>query len=110
MKEVNWTKDELVAYILLYAANSNLVESNKERDVILSRINMNTFQKIHSEFEQDNDYQSIQKILNGLEYHNYSKDDIMMLLADIKLLFYADSEFDFMEQNMLLFLKRIISN
>ncbi|MBT8325973.1 MAG: hypothetical protein KJO96_11800 [Winogradskyella sp.] len=107
METPNWTKDELVAYISLYAANSNLIESNKERDVILSKVDMTTFQKVYSEFQDDNDYQSIQKIIKSLEQHNYTKDDIQALLAEIKLLFYADSEFDTMEQNMMLFLKKI---
>ena len=109
MEHKHWTKEELVAYILLFAANSNFIESNKERDVIISKVNMTTFQKIHKEFDQDNDYQSIQKIIKGLEEHQYSSDDLSQLFADVKTLFYADKEFDVLEQNMLLYLKKILS-
>ena len=48
--ESNWTKNELVAYILLYAAQSDLLESNKERNVILSKVDMKTFDKIQFHF------------------------------------------------------------
>ena len=107
MFSVNWTRDELVAYILLYAAHSDFKESNHERNMIISRVDMNTFQEIHDEFDLDNDYQSIQKILAGLKQHNYSKEDIDLLLADIKVLFFSDGDFDTTEQNMMLCLERI---
>ncbi len=105
---MNWTKNELIAYILLYAANSDYDESNHERNIIISKVDMNTFQKIHDEFENDNDYQSIQKIIEGIKGHQYSDNDISELLADLKSLFFADGDYDILEQNMFLFLKKII--
>ncbi len=107
MFNINWTRDELVAYILLYAAHSDFKESNKERNIIISKVDMNTFQEIHDEFDLDNDYQSIQKILVGLKQHNYTNEDIDLLLEDIRALFFSDGDFDVTEQNMMLFLKRI---
>jgi hypothetical protein len=106
---MNWTKNELIAYILLYAANSDYKESNFEKNTIISTVDMQTFQKIHDEFEKDNDYQSIQKIISGIKMHNYSQNDITELLADVKALFFADGEFDVLEQNMFLFLKKIVN-
>ena len=108
MEVINWTKDELVAYILLFAAHSDFKESNHERNVIISKVDMATFQKIHDEFDTDNDYQSIQKIMASLKLHNYSKEDTQQLFADIKALFFADGDFDITEQNMMLFLKKIL--
>ena len=102
----NWTKDELLAYVLLYVANADFEESNIERDVIASKIDRITFNNIHQEFDEDNDYQSIQKILAGIEAHQYSKEDISTLLNDVKTLFYADEDFDIKEQSMLMFLKQ----
>ena len=70
---------------------------------------MKTFDKIRSEFKQDNDYQSIQKIMSGLKAHNYSKMDTDLLLADIKMLFFADGKFDVSERTMYKFLKKLLS-
>jgi hypothetical protein len=109
MKKSIWSKEELIAYILLFAAHSNFEESNKERNVILSKVDMNTFQSIHDEFDNDNDYQSVQKIQEGLQRHDYSTSDLNELFADIKVMFYADGSYDILEQNMFLFLKKIIS-
>ncbi|WP_179344938.1 hypothetical protein [Winogradskyella ursingii] len=107
MKTIDWTRDELVAYILLFAANSDFKENNKERNVILSKVDMETFQEIHNEFDNDNDYQGIKKIMTSLEQHNYTDEDIEILLADIKVLFFSDKEFNIMERNMLKCLKRL---
>jgi hypothetical protein len=107
---MNWTKNELVAYILLYAANSDFSESNNERNIIISKVDMDEFQKIHEEFDNDNDYQSIQKIISGIEAHHYSKDEISELLSDLKKMFFADGEFDIYEQNMFLFFKKILKH
>lgn len=104
-----WSKEELIAYILLFAAHSNFEEANKERNVILSKVDMNTFQRIHDEFDKDNDYQSLQKIQEGLQRHDYSTKDLDDLFNDIKIMFYADGDYDVLEQNMFLYLKKIIS-
>ncbi|MEO1032113.1 MAG: hypothetical protein AAFX55_11945 [Bacteroidota bacterium] len=110
MKTIDWTRDELVAYILLFAAHSDFKEDNRERDVIISKVDMNTFQEIHDEFDRDNDYQSIQKIMTSLRQHNYDKDDVETLLADIKTLFFSDGEFNVNERNMLKALERLFKS
>jgi len=110
MEAPNWTKDELMAYILLYAAHSDFKEDNHERNVIISKVDMQTFQKVHDEFSEDNDYQSIQKILASLQAHNYNQEMLEELLADIKALFFADGDFDTKEHSMLLFLNRILKD
>jgi hypothetical protein len=104
----NWTKEELVAYVLLYTANSDLNIENHEKNVIISKVDMKTFSKVHEEFDKDNDYQSLQKIIKGLEAHNYSKNDLEGLFVDIKKLFLSDGSFDVMEQSMLAYLKKIL--
>jgi len=107
MKTIDWTRDELVAYILLFAANSDFKEDNNERDIIISKVDRETFQDIHDEFVNDNDYQGIKKIMTSLEQHNYSKKDIKILMADIKTLFFSDGEYNILERNMLKALKRL---
>ncbi|MEZ4797878.1 MAG: hypothetical protein R2785_12010 [Flavobacteriaceae bacterium] len=109
MQKPHWTKEELVAYILLYTAHSNFDEANTEKNVIISKVDMQTFQKIHDEFDKDNDYQSLQKIIKGVEEHNYNNDDLQSLFIDIKALFLSDGEYDVLERNVFMYLKKILS-
>jgi len=107
MKTIDWTRDELVAYVLLFAAHSDFKEDNHERNVIISKVDMNTFQDIHDEFDKDNDYQGIQKIMTSLRQHNYDREDVEILLEDIKTLFFSDGDFNINERNMLKSLERL---
>lgn len=104
----NWSKEELKAYILLYCANANFNETKEEDELIKSRVGKQRFDKIHKEFDKDNDYQRITKIQDALSYHKYSKEQINLLLKDIEEVFFADGEFDILEKNLLLGLKHIL--
>ncbi len=107
MKSIDWTKDELLAYILLFAANADFKETANEQKLILSKVDIDTFLDIKEEFDNDNDYQGLKKIMTSLEQHHYGKDDIDILIEDIKVLFFVDDEYTVLEQNMLLALKRL---
>jgi hypothetical protein len=102
MKEfdTNWSKEELKVYVMIYCANANLSESKGEIAFIQSRTKGNSFEKIHDEFDKDNDYQSIQKIRSTLEKYGYTKNDTGRLLKEVKELFLSDGKYDLLEQNL----------
>ncbi|MEN8194446.1 MAG: hypothetical protein ABFS12_16615 [Bacteroidota bacterium] len=106
--EITWTKDEFKAYVLLFAANSDLKENRQEQEFILKRINKDTYHKIHYEFDNDNDFQSIQKILAGVEKFDYSQDEIEYLTGEIMKLLLADNKLDTIEQCVFMMLKKIL--
>jgi hypothetical protein len=110
MEHNNWSKQELVAYILLYIANIDLKESNSERDFIMSRIDRELFDNIYKEFNNDNDYQSINKITTGVKFHNYDNHNLEELFAEMKLMAFADGDYDQMEQSVYNYLKKILQN
>lgn len=106
--ETDWTRKEFKAYLLLYAANANYFESEDEKERIFSLVDPVTYKRIHKELDHDNDYQSIQKILHNVDKFNYSKDDLDLLISDIQSVFDANGEHDTLEDNMLLFLKKLL--
>ena len=101
----NWSRKEFKLYLLLYCSHANLEEKDEEIELIKSKVDTDTYGKIHKELEKDNDYQSIQKIMYNLDKFNYTVEEKHKLLEDIKDVFYSDGEFDLMEQNLLLSLK-----
>lgn len=108
--ETNWTKAEFKAYLLAYCAQSDYVETQEEKDFILDLVSSETYKSVHLDLSKDNDYQSIQKIQDHLEKFNYSKNEIDVLLNDIKNLFLADGNHDILEANLFRILKKIIQS
>jgi hypothetical protein len=105
--KTNWTKDDLKTYTLIYCANADFAESKVEIDFIKSKIKNANFDQLHKEFELDNDYQSIQKMQAALKENKFTDEETNQLIEDIKALFLTDNDYDILEQNMLLGLKRI---
>ncbi len=105
-----WTKDELLAYILMYVSNSDLSETRKEQKYILSRVDKHVYERVNAQFEMDNDYQVLQNIIEGVKAHDYYRNDLADLFADIKLMAFVDDEYDPMEQMIYTHLKKILKD
>jgi len=105
----NWTKQELVAYILLFVAHSDLKETPQEHEYILSRVDSKTYKRIKYEFENDNDYQSISKIVDAVNSEPTYSNNPAELFADIKLMAFADGKMDQIEHAIYNSLKKILS-
>ena len=65
MKDVirKWSKKEFHTYLFIYCMNSDFKEAEEELTSITSKTNNEIYKQMHSEFEKDNDYESIQKII-----------------------------------------------
>lgn len=98
--KTNWTREELKAYILLYCAYANFVETEEERNFIMKKVGEDKYRQIHKEFDKDNDYQRIQKIQHTVERFDYSPKEIDRLFYNIKKMFLTDGEIDILEKNI----------
>jgi hypothetical protein len=107
--QTNWTKEELKIYLLIYCSKADFLESKVETDFIKSKTIGNSFERIHEEFNKDNDYQSIQKIRTTIEKYSYSKDAIAQLFEEMKELFLSDGKYDILEQNLYMGLNHIFN-
>jgi len=99
----------LVAYILLFVAHSDLKETREEHEYILSRVDAETYKHIKEEFDADNDYQSITKIVYAVNAEPTYSSNPDELFADIKLMAFADGTMDQMEYAIYNSLKKILS-
>ena len=109
MANKDWSKQELLTYIMLYIAHSDLHESRAEQEYLMSRVNADTYRDIKQEFDEDNDYQSITKIIDAIRASKYYSNNLTELFADIKLMAFADGSFDHMENATYNHLKKILS-
>ncbi|MFD1551772.1 hypothetical protein DNU06_02265 [Putridiphycobacter roseus] len=106
--QVNWTKEELKIYLLIYCANADFSETKSEIAFIKSKIKTSNFEQLHAEFDKDNDYQSIQKIQLSMKENGYSKEDKDALFEDIKAVFLRDDKYDVLEQNLMIGLGHLL--
>ncbi len=108
MNNINWTKREFEAYVLLYAAHCNHFETKEEENYILSRVDEKTFHKIHTEVVVDSDEENLNKIQQYLIENKYTEAEKNTLIKDIKNVFFADGSVDVIEKKVFGILKKII--
>lgn len=106
---LDWTKREFEVYVLLYAAHCNHIETKEERDYILSKVDEQTFNKVHTEIVVESDHQNIEKIQQFLSENSYSIDDRKELINDIKEVFFADGTVDPIEKKVFVLLQKILN-
>ncbi|MCL7754113.1 hypothetical protein [Polaribacter sp. Z022] len=108
MENINWSKNEFLAYVLLYAAHCNFFESKEEENYILSRVNEATYHRIHTEVVIDSDEDSLNKIQQYIFDNNFDEKEKEALIKDIKNVFFADGSVDVLERKVFGILKKII--
>lgn len=108
MKSENnsWSKKELETYFFLMCANADRVESAEEINLIKSKINIKSFEKIYQEFTHDSEDERFEKIETGINLHHYSHMELMELQKVMQKIFMKDSKLTMMEEN----LKKILNN
>ena len=105
---MNWTKNEFLAYVLLYAAHCNFLETKEEEEYILSRVDEKTFHKIHTEVVVDSDEDKLDKIQQYISENRMTQAEKEHLLKEIKNVFFADGSVDIIEKKVFSLLKKII--
>lgn len=108
MENKNWTKNEFLAYVLLYAAHCNYFEDSAELNFILSKVDDATFHKIHTEVVVDSEDEKLNKIQQYISDNKLSQTEKEAILRDIKQVFFADGTIDVFEKNLFAVLKKII--
>jgi len=110
MESTDWSKEEFIAYLLLYAARAHYLETSQEKEIIHSKLIQESYKKIFRELEKDNDFQSLEKILSNVKKYNYTKSNVDLLIREIKMLFLMDGDCSAMERSMFVGLKRLLKD
>lgn len=99
-KTKHWTKKELQIYILLLCANADTVETEEELNLIKSKVDNGTFEKVYHEFSQDTEDESLEKIHDCVAVHDYCYREISQLRKDMHEIFFSDKRFVMLERNL----------
>jgi hypothetical protein len=105
-KQIQWSKIELKAYILLLCANSDSKERKKELRVIKAKVDKETFDRIYAEFSKDDEDTSLEKIEASIAQHEYTHMELMSLRQEVTEVFLADKKLKSSER----YLDRLLDN
>ncbi|MDP4601076.1 MAG: hypothetical protein NWS84_08030 [Polaribacter sp.] len=108
MENLDWTKNEFLAYVLLYAAHCNDFEDSEELNFILSKIDDVTFHRIHTEVVVDSEDIKLKKIQQYILENKLSQSEKEGILKNIKEVFFADGTVDILEKELFATLKKIL--
>ena len=109
MKPTNnnpWSKEQLHTYILLLCANADSDETQKELEMIKSKVDAGTFKTMYQEFKEDTEDQRLEKIDDAIQLLEYTPKELSDLKREMYEIFFSDCDFNLMERN----LDRILDN
>jgi len=95
-----WSKEELKIYILLLCAKADSIETVVEIDIIKSKIDAETFDRLYSEFSCDDEDHCLDKIQSAIAQHEYSNKELKEIRREIHEIFLSDKKFDLRERNL----------
>ncbi|MEM1323813.1 MAG: hypothetical protein AAGG75_26365 [Bacteroidota bacterium] len=107
-EQPNWNFEEFSTFLLLYAADADLVLSPEEETLMKARLNEQSYEKVKTQYDSLSDYQRVQTIMSfkGLYYPTVERRD--ELIALIKKQFMADGDYSLLEKNMLRLLEKLM--
>lgn len=107
-KHPYWSREEFLAFILLYAADADMECTEEERAMIRSGIDKEHLLQVESEYQRLTDFERITVI--KIYQPKYFKDaeGKKRLLKSVVKLFEADGEFDILEHNVYRMLQKIL--
>lgn len=99
-EQQHWTKAELQIYILFLCANADSKMTEEEIELIKSKTDKATFEKIYQEFSGDTEEESLEKIQDNLALHEYSHKELSELRKEMFEIFFSDKKFSMMENTL----------
>jgi hypothetical protein len=103
-----WTRDEFLAFLLLYCADADMECSEAERKMIRDHIDEARLTAIEEEYARLTDFERITVIKTYQSWYFDSGDHKAGLLKTVEELFTVDGEYDIMEHNLYRMLQKIL--
>ncbi|WP_240337957.1 hypothetical protein [Gelidibacter japonicus] len=95
-----WSKEELKIYILLCCAKGDQVETKEEIDLIKSKTDPETFERLYNEFCGDDEDRCFEKIDDVIGKYPFSPYEISEIKKEVMEVFNSDKKFEMKERNL----------
>ena len=107
-EHLNWTKEEFKAFLLLFAAQTNFIETQEEIEYIESKFPNEIINRTRKELNKLYDYLNSAIIVNQKKSNEYVQSDLDEILLEIKELYKSDGVFDSLEKSMFYMLEKLL--
>ncbi len=103
----NWTYEEFLAFLLMYAAYSDYKIVEEELEAIDIAVGKEHEQRAKKIMDKLNDAERIDLILSFEQKYFPNKEDQEKLFGDMRRIFLADGDFHALEKTTLMYLKKL---
>jgi hypothetical protein len=104
-----FSKNEFIAYLLLYAAETDFKILNAERKFIIAHTSNKEYSHVYTMFKRDSDLEKIEKIQSYRNQYFASKQEAEELMKEALALLKTDEEYSLYEQNFNRILSKILN-
>jgi hypothetical protein len=108
MNSTNWSFDEFLAFLLIYASHADIDFSEDERALIKESVTDEEFDVVFHYFNQLTDFQALELILSYKDVYFSTKDEKDHLFEELQKLFNVDGDFSVLEKELLMFLDKLM--
>ena len=100
MKEIykTWTYEDFIAFALYYAAMSDFIFTDEEKELVLKHTNDDSFKEISHFYKNNSDYENAQVIIYFKDNFLKTDEDKLNLKAAVKEMFDSDGEYNILEK------------
>ncbi|MBI1287650.1 MAG: hypothetical protein GC178_08740 [Flavobacteriales bacterium] len=105
----HWSYNEFLAFVLVYAANSDQQVVSKELDFLYNRFDVDLVNRMQKEFNDLSDSQCVDRLLMYKESYVSDKVALDKLLEDVSAVYLADGKMVSEEKMALMMLRRILA-
>ncbi len=89
----NWSKEDYLAFVCLYAANADSNISEEELELIFEKSGAAAYRAVRPEFDQLSDFERAALIMEGKELHFPGPEGKTEVLSHLQEVFDADGKF-----------------
>ncbi|MDF1696233.1 MAG: hypothetical protein P1U56_10390 [Saprospiraceae bacterium] len=108
MVNTDWTFNEFLVFLLIYASHADIDFCEHERNLIKEKVPVEVFDSILDHFNSLTDYQALELILSYKDVYYQTEEEKEHLLEELQNLFEVDGEYSSLEKEMMFFLTKIM--
>ena len=105
----NWSQDDFLTYLLIYAANADFEITEEERQFILNKVGQQEFHQMLKIFNQHSDYERGETVQFLGQLYCGDPANKCDIRTEMVKLFFADEEYNLLEKNFFIAIKKLLN-